>query len=93
MPRYSNGARVLGDITLYAQLKSIDAKPPKIPTSIKRSQSKLFSTPENSDVEKRITIEPKYEKFIEQKLIFTLDIFSGINFKTIFEIKAIKKSF
>ena len=50
MPRYSNGARVLGDITLYAQLKSIDAKPPKIPTSIKsmHSTEKAMSTPDAS---------------------------------------------
>ena len=65
IPRYSNGARVLGDITLYAKLKRIEATPPSIPINIISNQWILPWTDEKSLVRSRIIIEDKYEKFNE----------------------------
>ena len=61
MPKYSNGANILGKTNLYAKIKNIDAQPPKIPVIINSIQCVKFIILSYSVEKRNITSEPKIE--------------------------------
>ena len=88
MPKYSNGANILGKTNLYAKIKNIDAQPPKIPVIINSIQCVKFIILSYSVEKRNITrsvdnsyklSEWKYETLDEAKRI------SGILKKRIIE--------